>query len=161
MKKPLVFLLLILPFYLALSISFLDKKFFICPVAYKGDFIIRSDGRGDGTFASPRSGKRVHKGIDLLAALGTPVVAARSGKVIASRSNNGMGKYVVISHSGNIVTIYGHLQQIYAKEGDFVRQGAVIGSVGKTGNARYKGIQPHLHFELRKNGIPQDPLGYL
>ncbi|MCU0651854.1 MAG: M23 family metallopeptidase [Candidatus Omnitrophica bacterium] len=161
MKKIFLFLLLILPIYLIISISFLDKKPFLCPVQYKGDFIIRSDSRGDGTFASPRNGRRVHKGIDLLGAVGTPVVAVRSGKVIAARSNNGMGKYVVISHSGDVVTIYGHLQQIYTKEGDFIMQGTVLGSVGKTGNARSNGIQPHLHFEVRKNGIAQDPLEYL
>jgi len=161
MKKILVFLLLILPFYIGSSIYLLDKKDFLCPVQYRGDIIIRSDARGDGAFASPRNGRRVHEGIDLFADLGSPVFAARSGRVIASRSNNGMGNYVAIRHSGNMVTIYGHLHQIYARQGSFLRQGAVIGSVGKTGNARYRGIQPHLHFEVKKDGIPQDPLEYL
>jgi len=72
-----------------------------------------------------------------------------------------MGNYVVIRHSLNLVSIYGHLSQIFVTKNQFVRQGGIIGSVGKTGNARHPGIQPHLHFEIKKNGIPQDPLEYL
>jgi murein DD-endopeptidase MepM/ murein hydrolase activator NlpD len=72
-----------------------------------------------------------------------------------------MGNFVVIRHWDNLATIYGHLAQIYVTEGDFVRQGQVIGAVGKTGNANYRDIQPHLHFEVRKSGIPQDPIEYL
>lgn len=161
MKKILLLLLLILPFYLAANIYWLDKKDFFCPVQYNGDIIIRSDARGNGYFASPRNGKRLHRGIDLLAEIGTPVFSVRSGKVIAASSNNGMGKYVVIRHKGNLVTIYGHLNQIYVIKGSRVRQGSIIGSVGKTGNAKFNGIQPHLHFEVRKDGLPQDPLEYL
>jgi len=103
----------------------------------------------------------VHEGIDLFAEIGSPVLACRSGRIIAARKNRGMGNYIIIRHPGNIITVYGHLFRIYVYKNAFVRQGQVIGSVGKTGNANYRDIQPHLHFEIRKNGIPQDPLVYL
>jgi len=72
-----------------------------------------------------------------------------------------MGNFIIIRHPGNIITMYGHLFRIYVNKNAFVRQGEVIGSVGKTGNANYRDIQPHLHFEIRKNGVPQDPLEYI
>jgi murein DD-endopeptidase MepM/ murein hydrolase activator NlpD len=161
MKKICLFLLIFLPAYLLFSLYFLDKDYFASPIDYKGDLLIRCDSRGDGFFASPRNGRRLHEGIDLFARVGTPVLAARSGIVAAANRNLGMGKYVVIRHPGNLVTIYGHLSRAYVAKGQFLRQGDVIGAVGKTGNARYRDIQPHLHFEVRRNGIPQDPLEYL
>jgi murein DD-endopeptidase MepM/ murein hydrolase activator NlpD len=103
----------------------------------------------------------VHNGIDLLAQVGTPVLAARSGKVIAATSNNGMGSYVIIKHESAIKTIYGHLSRIYVEQGQFVRQGQIVGCVGKTGNANYRNMLPHLHFEVKNNDIPEDPLQYL
>ena len=72
-----------------------------------------------------------------------------------------MGKYIIIRHRDNIITIYGHLGNIFVGKNDYVRQGQVIGSVGKTGNARAAAILAHLHFEIRKNGIPLDPLEYI
>ncbi len=161
MKKVFVFLLLVLPLGFAAVFWFLDKSYFLCPVEYQRDIVVRCDGRGDGFFGAERSGRRLHEGIDLYAAVGTPVLAARSGKVIAARHTRGMGNFVIIRHWGNITTIYGHLSKIYVSKGRFVRQGDVIGAVGKTGNANYRGIMPHLHFEVRKNGVPQDPLEYL
>ncbi len=160
-KKLFFLLLLILPFFITSSLYSLDKIPFLCPIQYKNDILIRSDAMGDGFFASPRNGRRIHKGIDLLARVGTPIFAAQAGRVIAAKANNGMGKYVTIRHRHKIITIYGHLDEIFVKKGDFIRQGAIIGSAGKTGNAKYSGIQPHLHFEVRKKGIPQDPLAYL
>ena len=83
-------------------------------------------------------------------------------RVITNKNKKtGSGNYVIIRHPGNISTLYGHLLEVYVKKNNLVRQGEVIGSVGKTGNANYADIQPHLHFEVRKNGIPQDPLEYL
>jgi len=161
LKKILLFLILVLAVYLLVSLYFLDKHYFLCPIEYKGDIIIRSDNRGDGFFAASRNGRRIHEGIDLLAEIGSPVLACRSGRVIAAGKTRGMGNYIIIRHPGNIVTIYGHLSQIFVKRNVFVRQGQVIGRVGKTGNANYPDIQPHLHFEIRKDGIPQDPLEYL
>jgi murein DD-endopeptidase MepM/ murein hydrolase activator NlpD len=161
MKKVLLFLLVILPIYLLISLYFLDKHYFLCPIEYKSDILIRCDSRGDGFFASRRSGNRTHEGIDLFAEMSSPVLAARSGRVIAARENRGMGKYIIIRHPDNITTIYGHLSKISVAQHKFVRQGEIIGEVGKTGNANYRDIQPHLHFEVRKGGIPQDPLEYL
>jgi murein DD-endopeptidase MepM/ murein hydrolase activator NlpD len=162
MRKLILFLFLAtLPLYLIISIYFLDKQYFLCPIEYKGNFIVRNDNRGDGFFAAKRNGGRMHNGVDLFAETGTPVLAARSGKVIAAEHSRGMGNYVIIGHPGDIITLYGHLSGFCVLENDFVRQGQVIGSVGKTGNANYRDIQPHLHFEVRKEGIPQDPLKYL
>lgn len=161
MKYILFVILLILPFLITTSIYSLDKAYFLCPIEYKSDIAIRFDCGGNGLFASPRSGRRIHRGIDLLADIGTPVLAVRSGIVLAATRNNGMGKYVIIRHTGNIITIYGHLSGISTRKGALVRQGQIIGAVGKTGNARSNAILPHLHFEIRKDGIPQDPLNYL
>jgi len=161
MKKILIFILLALSVYIPQSLGCLDKDYFSYPVQYKRDIIIRSDGWGDGFFAANRNGRRQHQGIDLLAEVGTPVLATRSGKVVSAKQNNGMGKYIIIKHAGNFTSIYGHLSKIYVTNGEFVRQGQIIGLVGKTGNANYRGIQAHLHFEIRKGGVPADPLEYL
>lgn len=161
MKKILLAVLFILPAYLALSLCFVDKRYFLCPIEYKQDAVIRVDSRGNGFFAARRNGNRTHEGIDLYAQIGDPVLAARSGKVISARRSRGMGNFVIIRHSGGLITVYGHMEKINVHKNDFVRQGDVIGSVGKTGNANHPAIQPHLHFEVRRGGIPQDPLMYL
>ncbi|MEW6101109.1 MAG: M23 family metallopeptidase, partial [Candidatus Omnitrophota bacterium] len=132
------------------GILFMDKHYFLSPIAYEHDRVIRFDGRGDGMFGAERSGNRLHKGIDLLAKIGTPVLASASGKVVAATRNHGMGNYVIITHARDLVTLYGHLQHIYVRKGQYVRQGEVVGSVGKTGNANYRDMLPHLHFEVRK-----------
>ena len=161
MKKILLIILIILSTSVFLGLVSMDKQYFICPIEYKSDIIIRNDNRGDGLFASSRSGRRIHKGIDLLADEGSPVLAAKSGKVVSATQNRGMGKYVIIRHRNNVITIYGHLSEIFVRKYDYLRQGQVIGSVGRTGNARYRDILPHLHCEIRKNGIAQDPLEYI
>ena len=160
-KKIVLVVLFFASLSLAASIYSRDKVYFLCPIEYKGDIIVRNYTRGDGFFASPRSGKRLHNGIDLLAEVGTPVRAARSGRVIAATSNNGMGNFIRIQHADTMVTLYGHLSAIYVSNNQRVRQGQVIGAVGKTGNARYRDMLAHLHFEVRKDGILQDPSGYL
>jgi murein DD-endopeptidase MepM/ murein hydrolase activator NlpD len=167
MRKWFIFLLTFLLVYIILSLYFLDKVYFLCPIEYKREILIRCDLRGNGFFAADRGGNKIHEGIDLLVQIGTPVLASRSGRVIVSRiiANKGQrigsGNYVVLLHPGNITTVYGHLLEVCVKKNDLVRQGQMIGRVGKTGNANYPDIQPHLHFEVRKNGIPQDPLEYL
>lgn len=161
MKKVLLFLLIALPVYLTPSLYYMDKEYFLYPIKYKGCVIIRNDSRGDGVFAAERNGRRLHKGIDLAAMLEAPVASARPGRVIQATQNNGMGKYVIIQHADNISTLYGHLSRIYVAKDEFVQQGEVIGTVGKTGNASHPDIQPHLHFEVRYSGTAQDPLEYL
>lgn len=162
MKRNLLFsFLIIFSVYIIISLYFLDKDYFLCPIEYKRDIIIRSDNRGNGFFGAERNGRRIHQGLDLFAEIGTLVSASRSGRIAAAAQNNGIGKFVIIKHPDSVVTIYGHLSETFVKKNQFVRQGEIIGSVGKTGNANLRDIQPHLHFEVRENGVPQDPLGYL
>jgi murein DD-endopeptidase MepM/ murein hydrolase activator NlpD len=161
MKKILFVLLLVLISLLGISFLYFYNEHFISPIVYQDEVIIRHDGRGNGYFAAHRSGNRTHQGLDLLAELKTPVLASRSGIVISAKQTRGMGKYVIIRHLGGYTTLYGHLSAIMVKKNQIVRRGKVIGLVGKTGNANYRNILPHLHFEIRKNGIPQDPLFYL
>jgi len=161
MKKALLFLLIILPVYLGLSLYYLDKAYFLSPVKYNGIKLLRSDPRGDGFFGAKRNGYRAHEGVDLFAKINTPVLASRSGIVTEAGKENGYGNYVLIRHPHNFTTIYAHLFKIYVRPNQLVCQGQVIGSVGKSGNANYSDIQPHLHFEIRLIGMAQDPLQYL
>jgi murein DD-endopeptidase MepM/ murein hydrolase activator NlpD len=103
----------------------------------------------------------MHNGIDLLSEMGAGVYASRNGKARVADQKNGMGIYVVLYHENNVNTTYGHLLKAEVKNGDFVRQGQLIGRVGKTGNANHPSMQAHLHFEIRKDGLPQDPMEYL
>lgn len=119
--------------------------------------VIRHDAKGDGRFGAPRSGHRVHRGIDIAAPLGSPVRALRSGRVITATKHRGMGRYVEVQHGRRLRSLYAHLQTIAVHPGDRVRQGQVIGTVGKTGNARHAWITPHLHLEVTRAGAPVDP----
>ena len=161
MKKAILIFLVITGVCLAVVSYFWDRSYFLCPIDYKGEILIRSDARGDGLFAASRNGRRLHEGIDLFAPVGALVKAGRGGIVASTKENKGMGKYVVIRNPGGLTTVYGHLSRIYVRKGEFVRQGRLIAAVGKTGNARFRDIQPHLHLEIRKDGVPQDPLAYL
>lgn len=134
---------------------------FISPIKYKGSIPIRSDEHGDGRFGAPRRGGRTHRGLDIYAPLHTKVMASKSGTAKVGFVKNGMGKYVIIRHTNGCATLYGHLSRIRIKNNQKVRQGAIIGYVGKTGNAKYKNIDPHLHFEIRKNGRCVDPLLFI
>jgi murein DD-endopeptidase MepM/ murein hydrolase activator NlpD len=100
---------------------------------------------------------RMHEGIDLGAASGTPIAAVAAGTVIYAGGLGGYGNLVVIDHGGGLATAYGHQSQIAVGVGEQVAQGQVIGYVGSTGHS----TGPHLHFEVRVDGQPVDPLGYL
>ena len=99
---------------------------------------------------------RMHAGIDIGAPAGTPVQAAASGLVIYAGWMSGYGNLVVIEHGNGLATAYGHLSAIWLGGGP-VSQGQGIGAVGCTGSC----TGDHLHFEVRVNGAPVDPLGYL
>lgn len=100
---------------------------------------------------------RMHEGIDIGVGYGTPIHAAASGLVIYAGSMEGYGNLVAIDHGRGISTAYGHQSSIAVGNGQTVSQGDVIGYVGCTGHC----FGPHLHFEVRINGAPVDPLGYL
>ena len=100
---------------------------------------------------------RMHEGIDIGVGYGTPIHAAASGTVVYSGWMSGYGNFVIIDHGGGMATAYGHQSSIAAGNGQSVSQGQVIGYVGCTGHC----FGPHLHFEVRINGSPVDPLGYL
>ena len=100
---------------------------------------------------------RMHEGIDLGAAYGTPIVAAAAGTVIYAGWLGGYGNLTVIDHGGGLSTAYGHQSSIGVSVGQQVAQGEIIGNVGSTGHS----TGPHLHFEVRVNGQAVDPLGYL
>ena len=119
---------------------------------------IRQDAKGDGRFFAPRSGRRHHRGVDLVAAVGTPVRAIRSGTVIEVGAHRGLGLFVEVEHPQHLHSVYAHLNEVDVEVGARVRQGALVGTVGKTGNARHPWITPHLHLEVLRNGEPIDPL---
>jgi murein DD-endopeptidase MepM/ murein hydrolase activator NlpD len=99
---------------------------------------------------------RMHEGIDIAAGYGTPIHAAASGYVIYAGWMGGYGNLIIVDHGGGLATAYAH-QSSFAVGGGSVSQGQVIGYVGCTGHC----FGPHLHFEVRVNGSPVDPLGYL
>jgi murein DD-endopeptidase MepM/ murein hydrolase activator NlpD len=99
----------------------------------------------------------LHPGIDLGAAYGSAIHAAGSGTVVWCGWMSGYGNLVMIDHHNGLATAYGHQSRIAVGCNQEVSQGEVIGYVGSTGYS----TGPHLHFEVRLNGNPVDPLGYL
>ena len=99
-----------------------------------------------------------HKGLDIATSTGTPVAAAAGGTVVfAGWDTYGLGNCVKISHGNGVVTVYGHCSKLYVTTGQTVSAGEVISAVGSTGNS----TGPHLHLEIRVNGVPQNPQLYL
>ncbi|HEY9605342.1 MAG TPA: M23 family metallopeptidase, partial [Allocoleopsis sp.] len=100
---------------------------------------------------------RFHSGVDFGASYGSVIRAAESGRVIFAGWYSGYGNAVIINHGGGIATLYGHTSKLYVAEGQTVQVGQAIAAVGSTGLS----TGPHLHFEVRKNGEPVDPMPYL
>lgn len=100
---------------------------------------------------------RFHAGIDFGASYGSTIRAADSGTVIFAGWYGGYGYAIVIDHGGGMTTLYGHSSKLYVSTGQAVQRGEAIASVGSTGLS----TGPHLHFEVRKNGEPVDPMAYL
>lgn len=101
--------------------------------------------------------RRFHSGIDIAVPSGTPVQAADNGVVLISGWNGGYGYFIAIDHGKGISTAYAHNSRLLVKEGDVVTKGQTIALSGSTGWS----TGPHLHFEVRENGTPVDPLKYL
>lgn len=102
----------------------------------------------------PITGKKgFHTGLDLAISEGTPISAVYFGKVTKTGEDDSWGKYVLVEHSDGFETFYCHLSEIYAEKGAVIRQGETVGLVGSTGMS----TGPHLHFEVRINGIRVDP----
>ena len=98
---------------------------------------------------------RFHAGLDIGASWGSPIVAAGDGRVVAAGWAGGYGREVQIAHGRGITSLYGHMSEIVAEPGSFVRAGQLIGYVGSSGLS----TGPHVHFEVRENGTPVNPLG--
>jgi len=99
---------------------------------------------------------RMHTGIDIGAPHGQSVISVQSGTVIQAGWIKGYGQTVIISHGDGISSLYAHLSSISVSEGESVSKGATIGRIGSTGLS----TGPHLHFEIRKNGEPQNPMNW-
>lgn len=100
---------------------------------------------------------KTHDGLDIIADVGTPVYAAGNGTVeYASHSGGGYGRVILIRHGFGYQTLYAHLSKILVKEGQRVQRGDVIGLSGKTGLVS----GPHLHYEVRHNGVRKNPMDY-
>ena len=98
-----------------------------------------------------------HTGVDLQATYGTPILACRSGTVVIASPQGGYGNAVVIDHAGGMATLYAHQSRMAVLPGQVVKAGDVIGYVGATGYA----TGPHLHFEVRLDGNPVNPVSFL
>jgi murein DD-endopeptidase MepM/ murein hydrolase activator NlpD len=98
-----------------------------------------------------------HKGVDLTAPIGTDVYAAMDGRVVTAAKHRQYGNYVMIDHGNGVETLYAHNSKLLVEVGDIVRKGQKIAEVGRTGNA----TGPHVHFEVRLQGLAQNPLPML
>jgi len=104
-----------------------------------------------------------HSGIDLRAKAGTPVMSVAPGVVAVARTGNLYGNYVIILHGNNLATLYAHLSRINVSVDQVVQRGDVIGKSGGARGMQGAGLStgPHLHFEVRSNGVPVNPMSYL
>ncbi len=127
----------------------------------------RPAGVGTGTFSMPTSGRlsspfgmrwgRMHNGVDLAAPIGTPIYAADEGVVISSEYKGSYGNLVIIDHQNGYKTYYAHNSENLVSVGDTITKGDLIAKMGSTGRS----TGPHLHFEVRYNDQPQDPMNYI
>ncbi|MBN1283474.1 MAG: peptidoglycan DD-metalloendopeptidase family protein [Proteobacteria bacterium] len=122
---------------------------------YRGRFIWPVDGKLTSPFGY-RDGRR-HDGIDIGAKTGRPIKASAAGKVVFAGSMRGYGNLILLRHKDNMFTAYAHNSVNKVKKGQVVKQGDVIGKVGRTGRAS----GPHLHFEIRHGQTARNPLFFL
>lgn len=111
-----------------------------------------------GTRISPTSGKlKMHEGLDVGGRYGTPIIAPADAVVTYSGQKAGFGLFVQLDHGYGIETLYAHSQKLHVKKGDKVSRGNLIAEIGNTGYS----TGPHLHYEVRVNGIAVDPLYFI
>jgi murein DD-endopeptidase MepM/ murein hydrolase activator NlpD len=111
-----------------------------------------------GIRTDPFTGRRArHEGLDFADQPGAPVLAAESGMVIKVTAHPQYGNALEIEHGNGLVTRYGHTSRVLVKQGDLVKRGQPIAEIGSTGRS----TGPHLHFEVLKQGVPQNPVSYL
>jgi len=116
------------------------------------------DSSGFGARIDPFTGRRTqHDGVDFVAPVGTPIVAAAGGVVVASEYRSDYGNMVDIDHGNGLKTRYAHASKVFVKIGDIVKAGERIALVGRTGRA----TGSHLHFEVHVNDVPQNPVAFL
>ncbi len=106
---------------------------------------------------SSRIRSSLHTGLDISASSGTPIKAAAGGTVTFSGRKGSYGNMIVVSHGNGVQTYYAHCKALYASAGQTVSQGQTIAAVGSTGNS----TGPHLHLEIRVNGVAYNPQNYL
>ena len=99
---------------------------------------------------------KFHAGMDFTGAIGTPIYATGNGLVVESQFDKGYGRHVIIDHGFSYKTMYAHMEKIVVKKGQTVKRGDVIGYLGNTGLS----TGPHLHYEVRKNEKPVDPINF-
>jgi murein DD-endopeptidase MepM/ murein hydrolase activator NlpD len=121
------------------------------------DMIIPTSGWVSRWYVGNDEGEASHPGVDIVAATGTPVRSALDGEVIFSGWDEIYGNVIRVQHNDSITTVYGHNDEILVNEGERVAKGKVIARVGNTGRS----TAPHLHFEVLKNGIAEDPELYV
>lgn len=126
------------------------------PISAGIAFLTKPSRGGISSYFGYRWGK-LHKGLDIAAAVGTPIYAAADGTVESASWDSGYGNLIKLSHGSGIETLYGHTSRMAVKAGQQVKRGQLIGYVGSTGHS----TGPHVHFEVRLNGTAVNPLKYL
>lgn len=131
---------------------------FVSPMDLKFDFDWPVDRARLTRGFMPDARPRPHLGLDLAGPRGTPIFAAHGGRVIYAGSGfRGFGRFVIVEYGDDWATFYSHLDKILIKQGQFIKQGQLIGKMGRTGRA----TGTHLHFELRRQRKAIDPIAFL
>jgi len=136
------------------SIAKKKKVFMTIPVTYPMEKVSARIVSGFGMREHPiLKQMRMHAGIDIAAPVGTAVIATASGRVIKTEEKPGYGRSCLVEHRFGYQTLYGHMVRMVVGEGNYLQKGEVVGYVGSTGLSE----APHLHYEVRKNGLPVNP----
>ncbi len=133
--------------------SSVERAYFL-GIFFKYPLPYGSISSGFGSRKSPFGGHpEIHNGIDIAAPRNTEVIAVREGTVTGIGTDPVYGNFILLTHSGEYQSFYAHLEQTLVAKGQYVSSGTTIGKVGTSGRS----TGPHLHFEIRKNGLPIDP----